>query len=93
MKKVCLIILAAMFLFVVSAFAKDVTESQIDDTFEGFEYDNVYKLRNGQIWIQTEHRYHYHYSYMPKVMIFESNSRYYMKVENVDGAVAVERLR
>ena len=93
MKKVYLTILAVISLSVASAFAKDVIESNINDTFEGFEYDNVYKLYNSQIWVQTEHRYHYHYSYMPKVIIFESDGRYYMKVEGVDGAVAVERLR
>ena len=28
-------------------------ESKIDDEFEGYDYGNIYRLRNGQIWEQT----------------------------------------
>ena len=93
MKKLFFVLILAICLMATPVLGKDVIESRISGDFEGFDEDNVYKLENGQIWIQTEYRYHYHYSYMPKVIIFESNGRCYMKVEGVDGAVEVEQLR
>ena len=56
---ICMLLLV---LFCTDAQAKDVIESQIDGEFKGFEYDNVYKLTNGQIWVQIEQRYYYYYS-------------------------------
>lgn len=95
MKKLYIVlVLMLMFVLLVSpVFGKDVIENQIDGNFEGFDEDNVFKLSNGQIWIQTEYKYHYHYAYMPKVIIFESNGKYYMKVDGVSGVVEVEQLR
>ena len=77
----------------LSANASDVIESRIDGDFEGFDEGNVYKLMNGQIWIQVSFNYNYHYSYMPEVIIFKNRGRYYMKVEGVDKTVEVEQLR
>ena len=67
-------------------------ESQIDGDFEGFEGETIIKLMNGQIWQQTEYWYHYHYSYMPKVIIFRSGGGYKMKVDGIDKAVGVTLL-
>jgi len=67
-------------------------ESQIDGDFEGFEGETIIKLMNGQIWQQTEYWYHYHYSFMPKVIIFKSGGGYKMKVDGIDKAVGVTLL-
>ena len=70
-----------------------VIETQIDGDFEGWEGETVVKLMNGQIWQQTEYYYYYHYAFMPKVLIYRSGGGYKMKVEGIDKAVGVERLR
>jgi hypothetical protein len=51
------------------------------------------ELTNGQIWQQTEYYYHYHYAFMPKVLIFRSGRGYKMKVEGVEKPVGVTRLK
>jgi len=71
----------------------DVIESQIDGDFEGWEGETIVKLMNGQIWQQTEYYYHYHYAFMPEVIIYDSGSGYKMKVNGVDKAVGVTLLR
>ena len=70
-----------------------VIETQIDGEFNGWEGETIVKLMNGQIWQQTEYHYHYHYAYMPKVVVYRSGGGYKMKVEGVEKAVGVERLR
>ena len=69
-----------------------VIESQIDGDFEGFEGETIIKLVNGQIWQQAEYWYHYHYSFMPKVIIYKQGSTYKMKVNGVNKSVGVVRL-
>ena len=71
----------------------DVIESQIDGDFEGWEGETIVKLMNGQIWQQTEYYYYYHYAFMPKVLIYKSGSGYKMKVEGIEKAVRVKRLK
>jgi hypothetical protein len=73
--------------------APSVIETQIDGDFEGWEGETIVKLMNGQIWQQTEYHYHYHYAFMPKVLIYRNGGGYKMKVDGVDKAVGVERLR
>jgi hypothetical protein len=73
--------------------AGEVTESQIDSEFEGWEGETIVKLINGQIWQQTEYYYIYHYAYMPEVLVYRSSFGYKMKVDGVDRAVGVTRLR
>ena len=68
-------------------------ESQIDGDFEGWEGETIVKLMNGQIWQQSEYHYNYHYAFMPKVMVFKSDSGYKMKVEGTDRAVGVRQLK
>jgi hypothetical protein len=70
-----------------------VIETQIDGDFEGWEGETIVKLMNGQIWQQTEYHYHYHYAFMPKVLIYRSGVGYKMKVDGIERAVGVERLR
>ena len=70
-----------------------VIESQIDGTFNGWEGETIFKLTNGQIWQQSSYAYTYHYAYRPELMIFPSGGGYKMKVNGVDGAISVKRLR
>ena len=73
--------------------APQVIESKIDGEFKGWEGETVIKLLNGQIWQQSEYHYHYHYAYMPDVLIYISGGGYKMKVEGVEKAVGVRRLK
>lgn len=68
-------------------------ESQIDGEFNGWEGDTIYKLMNGQIWQQTSYTYSYSYSYMPRVMIYQKNGVFFMKVDGSNESVQVTRLR
>ena len=70
-----------------------VIESQIDGDFEGWEGESIVKLMNGQIWQQSDYYYYYHYAFMPKVFIFRSGGGYKMKVEGIEKAVSVKRLK
>ena len=68
-------------------------ESQVEGGFEGFEGETIIQLVNGQVWQQSEYWYYYHYSFMPKVIIYKQGSIYKMKVDGVDQSVGVTRLR
>jgi len=70
-----------------------VIETQIASDFNGWEGETIVKLMNGQIWQQTEYYYYYRYAFMPKVLIYRSGTGYKMKVDGIDKAVGVERLR
>ena len=71
----------------------DVIESSINGTFNGWDGETVVKLMNGQIWKQSAYHYEYHYAYMPKVLIYKSDTRYKMLVDGTDEAVSVERIK
>lgn len=71
----------------------EVIESQIDGDFEGWEGETIVKLTNGQIWQQSEYYYHYHYAFMPEVLIFRSGGGYKMKVDGVEKSVGVSQLK
>ena len=70
-----------------------VIESRIDGEFEGWEGETVFKLMNGQIWQQVAYSYTYHYDYMPEVLIYPSRGFCMLRVEGVDEAIAVQRLK
>jgi hypothetical protein len=70
-----------------------VIETQVDGEFNGWEGETIVKLMNGQIWQQTEYYYQYHYAYMPKVLVYSGSGGYKMKVEGVEKAVGVQRLK
>ena len=67
--------------------------SRIDGEFEGWDGETIFKLVNGQIWQQASYSYHYHYAYSPSVLIYAHEGRYYMKVDGVDDALPVTRLK
>jgi len=70
-----------------------VIESKVDGEFNGWDGETIIKLMNGQIWQQTEYYYYYRYAYMPDVLVYNSGGVWKMKVNGVDKAVRVERLK
>jgi len=71
----------------------DVIESHIKGDFEGWEGETIFKLDNGQIWQQSSYDYTYHYAYHPEVVIYKTSGGYKMKVDGVDDAIYVRRLK
>jgi hypothetical protein len=67
--------------------------SKIDGDFDGFDYEKIFKLLNGQIWQQTSFDYKYSYKYSPKVTIYKDGAFYYMIVDGVDKKVRVEQIK
>lgn len=77
-----------------SNLTSSVIETSIDGTFEGWTGDTIFKLSNGQIWQQSEYAYTYLYAFMPKVLIYkDSYGAYKMKVDGVDRAIGVKRIK
>lgn len=76
-----------------SPYTAEAIESQIDGDFEGWEGETIVKLMNGQIWQQSEYYYHYHYAFMPRVLIYLSGGGYKMKVDGIEKSVGVIQLK
>jgi hypothetical protein len=70
-----------------------VIESRIDGDFEGWDYEAIFKLQNGQMWMQTSSRYRYRYKFSPGVVIVKIGNEYQMQVDGMDERVTVRRLR
>lgn len=68
-------------------------ESNISGNFEGWDGDTVFRLGNGQVWQQASYSYTYHYAYNPQVIIYEASGNNWMRVQDVDDAIMVRRLR
>jgi len=76
-----------------SVFATEVVESYIISNFDGFNYGNIYKLANGQIWEQIDYWIWLWMWVYPKVIIWNDGGIYRMKVECIDHPVAVRRIK
>jgi hypothetical protein len=76
-----------------SSNSSNVIESYIESKFNGLDYGNIYKLSNGQIWEQTEAWIWIWIWVRPKVMIYKDGGITKMKVENIDHAVTVKRIK
>ena len=70
-----------------------VIESRVDGDFEGWTGETIVRLASGQIYLQTEYYYTYHYAFNPRVIVFQSEFGLKMKVDGVDKAIGVRRLR
>ncbi len=75
------------------SYTGEVLKTQIDGEFTGWEGETIFKMMNGTIWQQASYAYTYHYAYMPEVIIYKKSGTYYMKVEDVDDAIAVTQIR
>ena len=87
------IIILVLCLSFLPAIAQDVVQSNIISKFEGLNYGNLYELKNGQIWKQTEYWVWVWYSIDPKVIVYQENGAWKMKVYDIDHPVTVERLK
>ena len=72
---------------------REAVETFIAGTFNGWDGETIWKMDNGQIWQQAAYAYHYHYAYHPKVVIYATAGGWKMKVDGVDGEVAVKRIK
>lgn len=61
--------------------AKIVYEGKIDGKFNGFDEEAIFKMQNGDEWVQAEYKYWYHYDYCPVAIISEENGRYILTVQ------------
>jgi tetratricopeptide (TPR) repeat protein len=68
-------------------------ESRIEGNFDGLDYGKIYELQNGQIWKQTDYYIRIRIAVLPRVIIFKDGASYKMKVDGIDRAVRVERLK
>ena len=71
----------------------EVIESRIEGDFWGWEGQTIFKLANGQIWQQAAYGYRNHFIHSPQVLIYRAGSEYKMRVDGVDGEIAVRRLK
>lgn len=70
-----------------------VIESNIDGEFEGFDYERVYKLVNGQLWQQVSFDISVAMRINPDVLIYESSGVTKMRVDGERRAITVKRLK
>jgi len=70
-----------------------VIESKIISDFDGLKYGNIYKLANGQIWEQTEVWIWVWIWVNPSVVIWNDGGVFKMKVDQIDHAVVVRRIK
>jgi hypothetical protein len=70
-----------------------VIESTIISDFDGLNYGNIYKLANGQIWEQTEVWLWVWIWVNPSVVIWNDGGVFKIKVDQIDHAVLVRRIK
>jgi hypothetical protein len=95
MKKLSVFVTFSLMFLLISTSAQSpvAIESRVDGEFEGWDGETIVKLMNGQIWQQQEYYYHYHYAYSPKVLIYKSGNSIKMKVDGINKAIRVSRLK
>lgn len=71
----------------------EALESQISGESKGYKQGMLFKLTNGQIWEQTDGWFFFFFQVMPKVTIFQTNGFTKLKIEGMDQAVTVKRIR
>ena len=69
-----------------------VTDSRLEDIFEGFEINTIFSLENGQKWQQIKDKYKYVYNYRPKVTVWQEGDKFLLEVEGVGDMVEVKRI-
>jgi hypothetical protein len=68
-------------------------ETNITGTFDGYGFEKVYRLLNGQVWEQTGIEIDLSIRIMPRVIIWESAGTYKMWVEGMPRPTTVQRLK
>jgi tetratricopeptide (TPR) repeat protein len=77
------------------SYCSEAVETHITGEFNGWDGETIYKMDNGSIWEQSVYRYHYHYAYHPRVLIYQSASgTCHIKVDGDDDeGVDVRRVK
>lgn len=71
----------------------DERENRIDGEFDGWSGDTKFNLMNGQVWEQVSYSYWYHYAYNPRVVIYQSDSGYKLRLaDDDDHSIRVHRV-
>lgn len=69
-----------------------VEEGQLKGAFKGFKNrDTEFQFHGGKRWRQNEHKYLYHYAYMPRAKVVQDGGRHRLHVDGVDESVEVRR--
>ena len=68
-------------------------QSRINGEFTCWDGSTVFRLVNGQTWVQTIYSYKDCFHYRPEVFIYYEAGGYRMYVAGVDGSVPVRRTR
>lgn len=78
----------------ISVMQVEAIQSRISGTFEGFKYERVYLLQNGQIWQQVSFDISIAIRLSPRVIIYQGiTGGWRMQVEGVSRTIRVQRLR
>jgi hypothetical protein len=67
-----------------------VKRCQIEDDFERFDDEAVFRMTDGSVWYQSAYKYSYHYSYRPEVKIYRKNGVTIMVVNEMGEYVEVQ---
>lgn len=70
----------------------NIIESYIKGSFHGWSGETLFRLGNGQYWVQARYAYRYHYAYRPKARISSINGKYIMEVQGMNDSIQVKRL-
>ncbi len=68
-----------------------VIETRIAGDFEGWEGDTVFRMENGQVWLQTDGKSHRTRMRSPRVYLFRDYGYYEMRVEGMRDSIRVRR--
>lgn len=71
---------------------KNVIESKIRGSFNGWSGNTIVELINDEKWKQSTYKYSYSYAYSPDVIIYQSGYGFKMKVDGNNETVDVERV-
>ena len=67
-------------------------DSYIENEFEGWDNDKIFKLDNGTKWELASYKYAYNYAYRPRAKIWRNGGTYYLEVEGMNEKVHVNQL-
>ena len=65
------------------------TKNRIEGAFKGWTGRGVYKLANGQVWVQQKYKYKYTHSFRPLAQIWKDGSRFFLEVEGMKDKIEV----
>lgn len=68
-----------------------LSEGKIVSKFTGYDSNMEYEFQNGQVWIQTEGKYKYHYAHMPDALVVNGFNGVQLQVEGMEDVVRVRR--